>query len=446
MINQRDESPHTAEGIFQRIEHDIASGVYKSDSLLPSIRDLASKLQVSPATVAAAFRKLSDRGLTYATRGVGTKVRHEALLSETLGTGPPIASTRGVDVASGAPDPALLPDLLISLRRIQAPKTLYNVELMLPELRELGQELMADTVKHRPTHLSIASGALDSISEAVSARLRPGDRIIVEDPGFAAASSLLRSHALTLVPVPVDDAGFEVEAFAAAVKQGVNAVLYSPRAQNPFGSSLTEKRAHDLSEIISQSNKSDKQIFVIENDHACLISNVNYHSLTPSTDVWLSTRSLSKSLGPDLRFAFVAGDAHIIERIKRRQALNRGWISTILQHLVSDLLTDASVQQRVAQAGPQYEKRRSRLITALGNFDIRAYGRSGLNVFVPVNDEGTVSNALLTLGWQSRSGQAYRHQSGPFIRLTPAALTDDQIDTLAGHVARTLHTSTPVLR
>lgn len=446
MSARRNQSAHTAEGIFQRMESDIARGLYKPDQLLPSIRDLAGELQVSPATVAAAFRRLTERGLTYVERGVGTKVRNEGLLSETLSHSIPTTLNGSTDVASGSPDPGLLPDLNTHLRRIRVATSLYNVEPMLPAIRDQAAFVMTDVLQGRPPHLTIASGALDSITDALEVRLRPGDRVIVEDPGFAAAFSLLRSHTLTLVPVPIDEQGFKVAPFAEALRHGAKAVLYNPRAQNPYGSALTAQRAVTLRELLTEAHRKGGPVFVIENDHASLVSDDKYHSLTHNTDVWLSTRSLSKSHGPDLRFAFVTGDALTIERMRRRQALNRGWISTIMQHLVVDLLVDPEVHRGTQLATEMYRKRRTDLIKALDRVGVDAHGRSGLNVLVPVDDEGSVSSALLARGWHVRSGQTYRHKSAPFIRVTPSALTDPQIEALADDIAQTLRADAPVLR
>lgn len=430
----------TAAGITQELEQAIIRGEYCPGEVLPSIRELAALRQVSPATVAAAFRRLADRGLTYVERGVGTRVRGETFVSDSLGRAPVPILNGTVDVASGSPDPALLPDLNLSLHRLTVTKTLYDIEPVLSDIREQAPKIMSDISSDRPIRFTIAGGALESIADAVAVRLRPGDRIIVEDPGFAAATSLLRSHALTLVPVSVDDEGFEVGRFAEAIEHGAKAILYSPRAQNPRGSALTPQRSSELRAILSQASAQGSAPFIIENDHASLISEAPYLSLTESSNSWLSARSLSKSHGPDLRFAFIAGDELTIERIQRRQALSRGWISTILQHLVVDLLSNPEVANMTKQASSEYDRRRLRLVEALAAHGVEAYGRSGLNVLVPVDDEASVSNILIGYGWQPRSGQPYRHTSKPFIRLTTAALTNEQIDTLALNISNALRT------
>lgn len=436
----------TAEGIFQELEGEILRGEYLPNSLLPSIRQLAIDRKVSPATVASAFRKLAERGYTYSERGVGTKVRRDSLISESVGVSSGLTFDGIVDVASGAPDPDFLPDINSRLRQIQIPKALYGVEPVLPELRSLAASFMASAIADRDAHVSIASGALDGLVGAVEARLRPGARIIVEDPGFAATASLLRMRSMTLVPVPVDDFGFEPEPFSKALKNGVDAVLYSPRAQNPRGSTLSEERARALNSELMRSGERGGDVFVIENDHASLVSDVSYCSLTVSTKTWFSARSLSKSHGPDLRFAFVAGDELTIDRFERQHSLTRGWMSTILQHLVVGLLKDQQADELVQRARVEYSRRRQKLMLALAKYDIPSFGRSGLNVLVPVADEAEASNNLIASGWHVRSGQTYRHASGPFIRLTTAALSDSEIETLALHTARALRSSTKVYR
>jgi DNA-binding transcriptional MocR family regulator len=431
---------NTSQAIFEHLEREILRGAYRAGDVLPSIRTLASELGVSPATVSAAFGRLAQRGLTSVERGVGTRIREDTLLTNPLGRHP--ATPEGViDAASGAPDPELLPDLNVHLHRLNVAKTLYGGEPMLPEIRRLASEYMSDAMEGMTANTMIAGGALDSISDAAGVRLRAGDHVIVEDPGFAATSSLLRSRALNLVPVEIDDEGFRVDAFAAAVARGADAVLYSPRGQNPYGSSLSASRASQLRDVLRASAERGRPVFVIENDHASLVSGAPYHSLIPGSDSWVSVRSLSKSHGPDLRFSLLAGDSLTIDSLGRRQAIRHGWISTVLQHLVISLTSDPEVRDLVRHAELEYARRRERLLAALEALRVPARGRSGLNVMVPVHDEAAVTSALMASGWHGRSGRPYRHNSSPFIRLTPAALSDEQIDALAEATARAIHGS-----
>ena len=431
--------PRSAREIAEYLEQQIVSGELRPSEPLPSVRVLAKKLSVSVTTVTAAFKALQVRGLTYPERGVGTLVRPQ----ETVALSPSAPLAEGlVDVASGNPDPDLLPDLNQFLHTLEVPRQMYRMQPILPELADLTRQTLSDVEGGSRASYSIASGALDAIDLVLTARLRAGDRVIVEDPGFAASASLLRSFGLELIPVPVDEEGFLPDAFAEALAQHARAVLYSPRAQNPTGCALSPERAAALRALLGP----DSNVLVIENDHASMVSGVPYHSLTPAAREWAVVRSASKSHGPDLRFSFLAGDVLTVSRVEKRQMLGRGWLSVITQSLVLALYRDGSVRELVTSADRLYTYRRELLIERLREQGVAALGRSGLNVCVPVRHETEVLRAMDARGWSVQSGEGYRIAAPPFVRLTMTALSDEQIDRLAADVGAAVHDSPPLTR
>jgi len=66
------------EQIVAQLTFSIASGGLETGSLIPSVRDLASRLVVHPNTVARAFQELERQGIVVARRGRGMEVTSEA--------------------------------------------------------------------------------------------------------------------------------------------------------------------------------------------------------------------------------------------------------------------------------------------------------------------------------------------------------------------------------
>src|SRR6185437_3998316 len=126
---------------------------------------------------------------------------------------------------------------------------------------------------------------------------------------------------------------------------------------------------------------------------------VPLHALAGSTRRWAFVRSASKAYGPDLRLAILAGDRRTVERVNGRLRLGPGWVSHLLQDLAVRLWSDDAATCLVEEAKERYANNRNRLRSALAKRGVTAYGRSGLNVWVPVPDETTAITRLLSAGW-----------------------------------------------
>ncbi len=73
LVEPRDPRPIWRQ-IEESIQHRVAAGVLPAGSRLPSVRDLAQRLRVNPATVAKAYRRLAAAGVLEVARGDGTYV------------------------------------------------------------------------------------------------------------------------------------------------------------------------------------------------------------------------------------------------------------------------------------------------------------------------------------------------------------------------------------
>ena len=100
-----------------------------------------------------------------------------------------------------------------------------------------------------------------------------------------------------------------------------------------------------------------------------------------------------------------------------------------------ELWRDDAVAALVARAGREYDRRRQALLAALAERAVPAHGRSGINVWVPVPDEGAAVAALRDRGWAVGPGSRHRLAAGPGIRVTVSALDLDAVPALADAVA-----------
>jgi DNA-binding transcriptional MocR family regulator len=175
---------------------------------------------------------------------------------------------------------------------------------------------------------------------------------------------------------------------------------------------------------------------VIEDDHAGPVSGAAACTASPDLGKWVTIRSVSKSLGPDLRLAVVAGDETTIARVAGRQALGTGWVSYRLQETVADLWSDPGTIERAARV---YAGRREALRSALGGHGVTASGRSGFTCWIPVADEDRVASALASAGWAVAPGRRFRIAAPPGVRICFATLRQEEAVLFAADFAAALH-------
>jgi DNA-binding transcriptional MocR family regulator len=418
----------SAAALVEEVESAVARGALAPGQELPSVRRLAAQAGISPATVAAGLAELRRRGVVVSEQRRGTRIGQAPPIGAALAPLPVPAGAR--DLSRGNPDPALLPDLGRVLRRIELPARLYGEAPEHAGLIELAhRQLLDDGVPGE--ELCVVSGALDGIERVLQSHLRPGDRVAVENPGYAALYDLLRAQGLGLDGVEVDDRGMRPERLQQVLARGASAVIVTPRGQNPVGAALDAGRARELRAVLDR----HPDVLLIEDDHLGPVAGCALHTLAPRRR-WAATRSVAKALGPDLRLAVLTGDAQTVSRVRGRQLCGPGWVSHVLQTLVFELWSDEAVREGVERACDVYAERREGLIAALAKRSVAASGSSGLNVWVPVSEEAGVMAALLQRGWVVAPGIRYRlGESTPAIRITSATLTASESLRLADDLA-----------
>ncbi|NED93774.1 aminotransferase class I/II-fold pyridoxal phosphate-dependent enzyme [Phytoactinopolyspora alkaliphila] len=430
----------TSREIADSLEAAVESGSLRPHDPVPSVRGLATRLGVSPSTVAAAYRDLRVRGIVVSMEGRDTRVAARPPVwtaPSSPATGGAMSAVGARDVSDGNPDRDLLPDLRAAIGRIDTSPCVYGAATVNPALAEIAHEQFADLREQLGSEIgqvAVVGGAMDGVERVLTSCTRPGDRVIVEDPGHAGILDLARAMGLESVGVGIDDDGPVPDDVRRALQTRPAAFVVTPRAQNPAGSALSAERAAVLREILA----GRKEMTVVENDHASLTAGAAYVSLSVGRTNWAVVRSMSKHLGPDLRLGFLTGDRRTVGRVAGRHLLGAGWVSNLLQQLVVELWRDESMHASVRRAERRYRERREALLLRLAEHGITAHGRSGLNVMVPVPHEAPVIQQMQARGWALRAGDVHRLHSPPFVRITTATLDPAESERLATDLAAVL--------
>jgi DNA-binding transcriptional MocR family regulator len=425
-------SGSSASEVVADIEAAVRDGRLQPGAPLPAVRVLAADLGLSPATVASAYRDLRVKGIARGHRRAGTRITG----APPTAPRPPLVVPAGVrNLLAGSPDPALLPPLPAAAGHRDGPVSprLYGDAALSPALARLAAGRFA-AGGIDPEHLCVVGGALDGTERVMTAWLRPGDRIAVEDPGYPPLLDLVSAMDLSVFPVRLDERGPRPDSLAQALAAGCAAVVLVPRAQAPTGAAWDQERAADLAGVLA----GYPDVLLIEDDHAADVAGAPALSVTAGRRRWVTIRSVSKSLSPDLRLAVLAGDAVTIARVEGRQALGTGWVSYLLQDIVAALWQDPATDELLARASATYTSRRETLVNELAARGIAATGRSGLAVWVRVPDEPSVTSGLLDRGWAVAPGERFRIASPPGIRIGIGTLTPADSARLASDLSECL--------
>ncbi len=394
--------PPRYEQLAAFVRQAIADGRLAPGERLPTVRQIATALGVSPTMVSSAFNLLAERGLIHPEVGRGTFVREppraEPVASpawaprapELLGRAVPVPWRRrllmscsarlraaypdALECATGRPDPALLP--LDVLRRAwkaamseAAPRDLQYAgpEAIQPLADRLVPLLESDDVPARAQDLLIGSSAQQFMVlalELAAARGTEPPVVAVEEPGYPTIFDTFERAGARLVGVDVDGYGAVPASLDAALRGGARAALFTPRGHNPTGASWSRERAAALAGVLA----AHRDVLVIEDDQFAGIATTRVGSLLSDPRLESRTiyiRSFSKSVAPDLRVAVAVARAGSREFLLDAKSFSDGWTSRLLQRVMAEALGDGELPAALDRARDEYRARRETAAAAV---------------------------------------------------------------------------------
>jgi DNA-binding transcriptional MocR family regulator len=430
----------SARGIASTVSRLVMSGALPAGTRLPTVRELATELGISPTTVSQAWRTLARAGVIAPRGRAGTFVL----------AGPPASTnprryrriTRSPgriahDYSTGTADPALLPDLAPALARVAQAGNLTATYLDDPVLPALEKALRLRW-PFAPAALTVVDGAMDALDRVTGVLVGFGSRVLVENPCFPPLLDLLEVVGAEAVPLPLDDEGVSPGALRAALAAGPAgaepvALYLQPRAQNPSAVSMSARRARELADVLAPTG-----VIVVEDDHIGDVATAPPVSVgTFLPDATVHVRSFSKSHGPDLRLAAVGGVESVVRALASRRMLGPGWSSRLLQAVLAELLDDEETERALTRARDAYARRRVAMTTALVRRGVRAQAADGINLWMEVADEQVALVSLAARGVGAAPGTPF--EAAPLgahhLRVTVGLIPDADLDDVAALLA-----------
>jgi len=357
-------------GLERALRQAIGEGRLVAGASLPSSRTLARDLDVSRATVVAAYEQLGTEGYLVARRGAGTRVADLRAVEEDASVEHGLSRSYRYDFRPGSPDVSLFPRAtwLRSLRRVVGESTdrlfEYGDPRGLPELRRVLADHLGRTraVSARPDTVRVYGGFFAAIGFVAEALGRAGVvRIAVEDPSLFVVREVLELAGLDVVAVPVDDGGIDV---GALVGLDVGAVLVTPANQYPLGVTMVPERRMAL---LSWARRHDA--WIIEDDYD---GEFRYdrqpvgalQGLAPDRVVYAGTAS--KTLAPGLRLSWLVVPS-ALEVVLSAVTHIRSGVSSIEQAALADFIGNGELDRHVRAVRKVYGRRRAELIARLAD-------------------------------------------------------------------------------
>lgn len=430
-------------GIVAAVAQMIESGRLAHGARLPTVRDFALQLGVSPSTVATAWSVLRGQGLIDTQRRRGTLVISKQAAPAPVQPANWLHATEPswsfVDLSRGSGDPALQPNLAQALQAGLEVSQLAGTHLNPVEQVHIISELrdaVVPTWPCVPQRWTTTGGSTEGVLLALQVTLRGGDKVAIENPTSPRLLSLLTLLEIEPIAVRCDDQGPLPASLAQALSQGAKAFVLQLRAQVPTGFAVTRERRDALTAVLVQY----PEVSVVEDDHLGLVSDAPAFSLSePLPDRSLTVRAYCRAFGVDLRMSIIGGAARLIQAIEDYRSDRVAVTSRILQGALANLLVAEHALATLANARATYARRRQLLAKALSARGLNVREGTGLSLWLAVDDETSAIVHLATQGVVLGSGSACFVGGGaegdhaPHIRVAISRLPDDpaRIDALA---------------
>lgn len=453
--------------IVEQVKNCISDGRLPAGSRLPTVRTLATTLQVTRLTVQHAYAELQSEGWLEATVGRGTFVSATAH-THTFGRGmqPPLTPDSVINeilqvnqavglrsMASASPDPLLFPGeefwgALQGLHTLTPELVTYSSSQGDAQLRiEICRDLGERGIDVGPSEVLVVSGVTQGLALITQALTQPGDRVLVEQPTYLGLLHTLKLHGVDAVGVGMDEEGIDLVELERAILQRRPRFLYTvPTFQNPTGRCMSLARRSALVELAAHHG-----LPIVEDD---IYGRLSYDAPPPPTlyeldhhGQVLHVGSYSKVLMPGLRLGYLIPPARWADQLLSLRRANDLCSPTILQRTLARFLHNGGLKRHLRRVMPIYTRRRDAMVAALRRHlpDSVAWEAPGGGFCCWLTLPGLhafadVEQAILRQGWAVTPGDVFLtdNPARKSLRVCFGSLTPDSIPIGIETIARAI--------
>ncbi|MFK7801581.1 MAG: PLP-dependent aminotransferase family protein [Anaerolineae bacterium] len=387
--------------IYLQIRRQILDGTLAGQTRIPATREIARQYEVARMTVNVAYEQLELEGYVVSRPGSGTFVTDDLeLLDQSDASSKLVLSdwaTRmnkanqlsGTDSMRELNEPNL-PNIEIDFgfgrsfsnifpfdvwRKLLA-RYLSTDDAILSRYGSVGgfgplREAISSYVGRqrgvncRPEQVFIVSGIQQALDILGRLLINPGDEVLVETPGYVNASRLFRSHGAQLLPISVDENGFQPERIPA--ETDARLVFVTPSNQFPHGGAMPIQRRLKLIHWARRQNA-----YIIEDDYDGELRYVGspisaLQGLDASGRViYLGT--FSKVLLPALRLGYVILPQELCSPFLQAKMLMDRGAPTLTQAAIADFINEGHFERHIRNLRKLYSERRKTLVQAIQKY------------------------------------------------------------------------------
>lgn len=383
--------------IAEGIRAALADGRLAAGGQLPPTRDLARQLGVNRNTVIAAYDLLVETGVASGQTGRGTFLvapRGATTSSRTTEgdpwfgafaravAGPGVGnlltiyrvatSHEGISLAGGYPAGDLMPvdafarAMKATLERRGADVLSYGPTAGYTPLREtIAADMRRRGADVSPSTILVTNGSQQALELALRTFVDPGDPVVVEDPTYTGAISVLSALGARPVGIPVDDEGIRPDLLALALERHRPRVMYvQPTFHNPTARVMGEARRREVLEIAAR-----HRCLVIEDDWAGDLrfegrDLPTLHAMDGGRHV-LYISTFSKKLLPGLRVGWIAAPEPVFDRLLALKQIEDCGTSPLVQAALYEFIADGAQDEHLSRVRAAYRARSAAMDAAM---------------------------------------------------------------------------------